>query len=68
MALKLGRHLLYDKISILRQSHGDWTINEVVRSFFGHRLLNKMDIPTSNQKVGKLNISDGPETWQAPTS
>ena len=55
MALKLGRHLLYDKISILRRSHGDWTINEVVRSFLGDLLLNKMDIPTSSQKVGRLN-------------
>ena len=55
MALKLGRHLLYDKISILRQSLGDWTINELVRSFLGHWLLNKMDIPTSTPKVGRLN-------------
>ena len=55
MALKLGRHLLYDKNSILRRSHGDWTINEVVRSFLGHQLLNKIDIPTSTQNVGRLN-------------
>ena len=41
--------------------------NEVVRSILGQPSLNKMGISTSTKKLGGQNLSDGPETWQAPT-